>query len=88
MSGKTLPTSMPDCRLSPACWVTAPTRLGPKAPPRSPAMASRANSAVPPRGMRGEAMLIVPGHMMPTEKPQKMQPARLSTGFFDRPASR
>lgn len=38
-------------------------------PPRSPAMASRANMAVPPMGIVPEVMLMVPGHMIPTEKP-------------------
>ena len=33
-------------------------------------------------------ILIVPGHMMPTEKPQKMQPIRPRTGLEDREASR
>ena len=71
--GNTLPASIPACRLSPAFWVIEPTRLGPNAPPKSPAIASIANSAVPPCGMRGDVRLIVPGHMMPTEKPQKTQ---------------
>ena len=87
-SGNMLPDSIPVCRLSPACWETAPTRLGPNAPPRSPAIARKANNAVPPRGRRGEMMLIVPGHMIATENPQKMQPIRPGTGLEDREASR
>ncbi len=87
-NGNTLPASMPDCRLSPARWETVPTRLGPNAPPKSPAMARKANSAVPPWGRRGEVMLIVPGHMMPTENPQKMQPINPRTGLEDRDANR
>ncbi len=87
-SGNMLPDSIPDCRLSPACWETAPTRLGPNAPPKSPAMARKANKAVPPRGRRGEVMLIVPGHMIATENPQKTQPIRPRTGLEDRDASR
>ena len=67
-SGNTLPASIPYWRLSPFCWVIEPTRLGPNAPPRSPAIASMANSAVPPCGMRGDMRLSVPGHMMPTER--------------------
>ena len=66
--GNTHPTSMPDCKLSPAACVTTPTILGPIEPPKSPAMASRANIAVPPRGILRDEMLMVPGHMMPTEK--------------------
>ena len=88
MIGNTLPTSIPVWRLSPACWVTVPTRLGPNAPPRSPAIARRANSAVPPWGIRGEVMLIVPGHIMPTEKPQKIQPISPKKGLADNDARR
>ena len=86
--GNTLPASIPACRLSPAFWVIEPTRLGPNAPPRSPAIASIANSAVPPCGMRGDVRLIVPGYMMPTEKPQKTQPIKPTTGLAERDARR
>ena len=46
-----------------------PTRAGPAAPPKSPDMASMAKRAVPPLGILGEQMLIVPGHIIPTENP-------------------
>ena len=36
--------------------------------------------AVPPFGHFREAMLIVPGHMMPTEKPHSAHPASPTAG--------
>ena len=81
--GKMLPASIPLWRLSPAIWVTFPTRLGPMEPPRSPAIASNANIAVPPLGNFFDEMLIDPGHMIPTEKPQNMHPKRLIMGLAD-----
>ena len=60
---------------------TLPTMAGPMLPPRSPAIAKSANIAVPPVGNALEEMLIVPGHMIPTENPQIAQPNRLSRGF-------
>ena len=74
MTGKTHPNRIPMRKLSPDICVNQPTALGPKAPPRSPAIANSANIAVPPRGNCFEEMLSVPGHMMPTEKPQMTQP--------------
>ena len=41
-NGKIHPANIPLCRLFPAFCVILPTRLGPNAPPKSPAMASRA----------------------------------------------
>lgn len=49
----------------------------PECAPRSPAIASRANMAVPPLGSRPEHMLMVPGHIMPTENPHTIQPIRV-----------
>ena len=49
---------------------------------------AKANKAVPPSGRRGEVMLMVPGHMIPTEKPHKTQPISPITGSADRDASR
>ena len=65
-----------------------PTRTGPAAPPKSPDIASIAKSAVPPLGILGEQMLIVPGHIIATEKPQRTQPKRPSTGSLEREASK
>lgn len=83
ISGKTDPISIPVFRLSFVLCVTAPTRPGPKAPPRSPAMASNANMAVPPAGSYREQILIVPGHIIPTENPHKIQPTRPRTGLAE-----
>ena len=82
-NGNTHPASIPFWRLSFAYWVIFPTRLGPKAPPKSPAIASSANIAVPPVGSRLEEILIVPGHIIPTENPQTIHPIRPTTGFAD-----
>ena len=81
MAGKTQPTSIPAFKLSPEFCVTVPTMYGPMEPPRSPAMASNANIAVPPSGILPEVMLIVPGHMIPTENPHTTQPMRFRSGF-------
>ena len=42
----------------------------------APARASSANIAVPPVRIHAEALLNVPGHIMPTEKPHIAQPIR------------
>ena len=57
-----------------------PTKVGPPEQPKSPARASRANSAVPPPRMEAVAMLKVPGHMMPTDSPQSPQPINPKAG--------
>ena len=88
MAGKTQPTSIPAFKLSPEFCVTVPTMYGPMEPPRSPAIASNANIAVPPSGILPEVMLIVPGHMIPTEKPHRMQPISPMTGLADRETRR
>ena len=49
-AGKTQPASTPIFKLSFAACVTSPTMPGPTAPPRSPAIARKANIAVPPSG--------------------------------------
>ena len=86
--GKTSPVRIPMRMLSPAFCVMLPTIPGPMLPPRSPAMASSANMAVPPAGNFLEERLIVPGHMIPTEKPHKIQPESPISGFADREVSR
>ena len=47
----------------------------------SPASASIAKSAVPPRLSDAEARLKVPGHMIPTEKPHIPHPINCITGL-------
>ena len=75
------PNIIPIFILSPKVWVINPTIPGPKAPPKSPAIARYANIAVPPSGMPAEEMLMVPGHMIATEKPHIIQPIRPMMGF-------
>ena len=83
IAGKTHPASSPLWRSSPACWVIAPTIPGPAAPPISPAMARSANMAVPPAGIFCDEILMVPGHMMPTENPQMTHPSSPTIGDCD-----
>ena len=86
--GDISPTPIPVRILSPAYCVTRPTIPGPRLPPKSPAIASSANMAVPPAGNFSDEMLIVPGHMIPTEKPHTIHPIRPSNGFVDIEARR
>ncbi len=88
MSGKTAPASSPGRRSPPAISVTDPTMLGPTDPPMSPAIARRANIAVPPAGIFFDSMLMVPGHMIPTENPHMMHPMSPTSGFRDTEAIR
>ena len=74
ITGKISPHLMPILILFPAFWVIRPTIPGPILPPKSPAMARRENIAVPPFGNIFEEILIVPGHIIPTEKPHTIQP--------------
>ncbi len=72
--GKITAARIPLLRLSPYTPETKPASVGPEEQPRSPASASRANRAVPPCRMEATAILKVPGHMIPTERPQSAQP--------------
>ena len=83
VTGKISPKPIPARILFPVFCVTRPTIAGPILPPRSPAMASSANMAVPPRGNLCEEILMVPGHMMPTEKPHAIQPTSPVNGEED-----
>ena len=59
----------------------SPTSVGPAVQPKSPARASSAKSAVPPRAKLLLARLKVPGHNTPTERPQSPHPVRAKTGL-------
>ena len=72
--GKSIAAKNPARRLPSAAEETKPTTVGPQVQPRSPASASIANRAVPPLGMLAEERLNTPGHIIPTEKPQRPQP--------------
>ena len=65
-----------------------PTIDGPIVAPRSPAKAKNANMAVPPAGHLCAEILIVPGHMIPTEIPHNAQPANPMIGVEDKEASK
>ena len=56
--------------------------------PKSPAKAKNANIAVPPLGHFCAEILMVPGHIIPTEAPQNAQPASPKTGMDDKDAVR
>ena len=86
--GKILAASRPRWRLSPALWDTKPTIAGPIEPPISPAIAKKANIAVPPSGILAEERLIVPGHIIPTEKPQKIHPSKPIKGWRENAATK
>ena len=83
-----VPASRPALRLLLKTCEIFPTIAGPAAPPKSPDMASIAKSAVPPLGILGEQILIVPGHIIATEKPQNIQPKSPRIGTDEREASR
>ena len=70
---------IPCFKFPPIRSVAMPTTLGPLPQPRSPARAKKANMAVPPRRMDLAPMEKQPGHMIPTERPHRAQPARLKT---------
>ena len=82
--GNTTPARMPVFKLSPAAPDTRPTNVGPTEQPKSPASARNANMAVPPRLMDADAILKVPGHKMPTDKPHSPQPMNPKMGIGDR----
>ena len=66
--------------MSPITPDTIPTNVGPVEQPTSPASAISANMAVPPFGRAADALLKVPGHMIPTDSPHAAQAMRLSPG--------
>ena len=76
IAGNAVAKSNPVFRSPPTASAIVPTMEGPMAAPRSPAKARKANIAVPPFGHFCAEMLIVPGHMIPTAKPQSAQPTR------------
>ena len=86
--GKAVATNNPALRLPPAISENLPTIAGLTVAPKSPAKAKKANIAVPPPGHYCDEMLIVPGHIIPTVKPQRAQPARLNAEEADNDAVR
>ena len=82
--GKIMPAKIPIFRLSPSAPDTIPTNVGPPEQPISPPKANNANMAVPPLGKAADALLKVPGHMIPTDSPQTAQAIRLNSGMGKR----
>lgn len=81
-------TSNPALRLPPTKLEIPPTIAGLAVAPKSPAKAKKANIAVPPLGHFCDEMLIVPGHIIPTESPQSAHPANPIMGMEDKDAIR
>lgn len=77
-----MPASTPIFKLSSNAPDTIPTSVGPPEHPTSPPNASRANNAVPPFGRAADALLNVPGHMMPTDNPQTIMIRRIQNTFI------
>ena len=88
MSGKITAANRPVFKSPPAASEILPTIAGLAIAPVSPAKAKNANMAVPPLGHLWEDILMEPGHIIPTARPQRAQPARPRTGTGDRDASR
>lgn len=88
ISGKAVATSSPVLRSPPNKSEIPPTIAGLTVAPRSPAKAKNANIAVPPLGHFCEEILIVPGHIIPTEMPHSAHPANPIIGISDKEAMR
>ena len=71
---------IPFFRSSEAILEIYPTSEGPPEHPRSPASASKANMAVPPFLIAADALLKLPGHIIPTDNPQIPHHIRERTG--------
>ena len=87
-TGKTVATNSPALSFPPAISEMLPTIAGLTIAPRSPANARNANIAVPALGHFCEEILIEPGHITPTAKPQSAQPASPRIGNVDREANK
>lgn len=88
ITGKTVAASNPVFKLPPVISARLPTTVGLTIAPVSPANARKANIAVPPLGHFCEEMLIEPGHIIPTPKPQSAQPASPKMGSADNEANK
>jgi hypothetical protein len=80
IKGNKTAARIPFFKSSPNTPDTIPTTVGPPEQPTSPPRAKNANIAVPPLGNAADALLKVPGHIIPTDIPQTAQAARLSSG--------
>ena len=86
ISGNAVAANNPTLRFPPNILEIFPTIAGLIVAPQSPARAKNANIAVPPLGHFCDEILIVPGHIIPTESPQRAQPANPIIGVEDRDA--
>lgn len=75
---------IPFFRLSDAILEIYPTSEGPPEHPKSPASASNANMAVPPFLIAADALLKLPGHIIPTDNPQIPHPTSDKNGEGER----
>ena len=82
-SGNIIPASIPGFIL-PDKSDTKPTTDGPAEQPISPATAKRANIAVPPPFIPDAPVLSDPGHITPTENPQKAKPINDKTALLEK----
>ena len=80
-TGNTIAANMPIFKLSPKADDTIPATVGPPEHPTSPANANSANINVPPFFKDAAALLNVPGHIIPTDKPHNPHPISPITGF-------
>ena len=80
-TGKTAAAKIPILKLSLNNPEMLPTSVGPPEQPRSPPNANNANIAVPPLGMAAAARLKVPGHIIPTDRPQTAHASKLICGI-------
>ena len=60
-----------------------PTKPGPIAQPKSPEKAIRENIAVPPFGKALQESENDPGHIIPTDNPQRAHPNNEKSGFLE-----
>lgn len=86
--GNKVAKNKPVFKLPHTASAIAPTIVGLTVAPKSPAKAKKANIAVPPFGHFCAEMLIVPGHIIPTDKPQSAQPIRPIIGRGERDANK
>ena len=77
--------AIPSFRLSSILADEKPTSDGPSIQPKSPARARKANIAVPPPLRIDADILKVPGHIIPTDKPQSAQPKNPKNAFCEKP---
>lgn len=79
-TGKTAAKAKPYFISDPNVSAILPASEGPEVHHVSPARASIANIDVPPSGIAALAILKVPGHIIPTARPQSAHPPSAKSG--------